>query len=417
MLNNYICGLDLGTSKISACLAEIKKNRISSLYFESAPSKGLKRGSIVDSVAFVNSVSGVLKGLKSKSGINFKSVYANVSGQDIITKHSRAIIPITERGNKVITAQDLDKVNEQALILGSNLEEEIIHKIPYSYNIDSKANIVNPLGLYSHKLEADLYLVCGKLSSLQSLTHAINQSGFEIKDLSLSGLASSEAVFSGEYKTGINVLCDIGADITEVLIFRDGSLYSIDILSQGGSDLTEGLAETLNIPFDFAEEIKVSYGLVGDSSQIKEEKEILVKKDSAYKPIKQKMVCDIITEKAKFLCRTLKETIEKRVSRMDVENVVVCGRTILQEGFLETLENTLGIKARTGRIQNTNVVHLVGKSEALSGQKYLAYITALGIVCQAMHEYRPMIVSISQPIRNPILKAINKVKNVYQEYF
>ena len=127
MLNNYICALDIGSSKIAAAVAEIKRKRISNIFFDSIPSKGVKCGIIVDSIDLVSSISKLMKNLKVKSGIKIKFLYANISGQDIVTKHSQAIVPLAERGNKVITRQDLQRVNEQARILGSGLEEEIIH--------------------------------------------------------------------------------------------------------------------------------------------------------------------------------------------------------------------------------------------------------------------------------------------------
>jgi len=175
MLSSYICAVDIGSSKIAAVVAETKGKHFSNIYFESIPSKGVKRGVIVDSIELMGCVGKALKNLKAKSGINIKYVYANISGQDITTKHSRAIIPLAERGNKVITLYDIRRVNEQARILGSSLEEEIIHQIPFGYSIDSAENVVNPLGLYSHRLESDLYLICAKLSSIQSLGRVINQ--------------------------------------------------------------------------------------------------------------------------------------------------------------------------------------------------------------------------------------------------
>ncbi len=164
-LSNYISALDIGSSKIAACVAKVKKGSITGIFFDSIPSKGVSRGVIVDAIALVGSIGKLLKNLKVKSGINIKFIYTNISGSDIVTKHSRAIIPLAERGNKVITLSDIQRVNEQARVLGSSLEEEIIHLIPSSYTIDSKNNVANPIGLYSHRLEVDLYLVCTKPST------------------------------------------------------------------------------------------------------------------------------------------------------------------------------------------------------------------------------------------------------------
>ena len=293
MLNNYLCTLDIGSSKISACVAVFKKKKLANIYFESLPVQGMREGSIVDSIGLIGSVGKALKNLKARSGINIKFVSVNISGQDIVTKHVHAIIPLAERGNKVITVSDMQKVNEQARILGSSLEEEIIHMIPFSYTIDSKGNISNPLGLYSHRLEVELYLVCGKLSSVQSLARVINQSGYEIKDLFFSGLATSKAVFSPGTKDGLNLFCDIGGDTTEILVFKDGLLKDIQVLPFGGDDLTRELSDSLKINFDLAEDIKRSYGIIAGGNEIGEDKEILVKKSEFYKPIKQKLVAQI----------------------------------------------------------------------------------------------------------------------------
>jgi cell division protein FtsA len=417
VLTNYICAIDISSSKICAVVAQTKGRRITNIFFESLPSKGIKRGVIVDSIALVGSISQALKNLKSRSGINIKFIYANISGQDIVTKHSRAIVPLAERGNKVITPSDIQKVSEQARVLGSSLEEEIIHSMPFSYSIDSKNNIINPLGLYSHRLEVDLYLICGKLSSIQSFSRAVNQAGYDIKDLFFSGIATSRVVFSDELREGIHVLCDIGSDITELLVFSDGLLKEVQVLSVGGDDLTKQLSEDLNIPLDLAEEVKRSYASVGDSSLIKEDKEILIKRDNIYKPIKQRVVSEILTAKTKSICLNIKSAVEKIIPAERVGDFVTTGRTVLLEGFLETLENTLGVSVRLGRIANPDIASLTNKEEAMSGQKYLTYINSLGLIAQALHEQQPWFISSQQTARNPLIKTIHKFKEIYQEYF
>ena len=160
MLNNsYICAVDIGSNKIAASLAQIRKNRIENIFFDTVVSSGVKEGVIVDALELVTCLTKILKNLKTKSGLKVKFIHTNFSGKDILTKHSHAIIPLAERGNKVITSTDIANANEQARILGSSLDEEIIHVIPSSYSIDSKSNVINPVGLYSHRLEADLFLV------------------------------------------------------------------------------------------------------------------------------------------------------------------------------------------------------------------------------------------------------------------
>ncbi|MDD4954090.1 MAG: cell division protein FtsA [Candidatus Omnitrophica bacterium] len=418
MLNNeYICALDIGSSKIASCVARIRSGRISDIFFDSLPAKDSQGGVIIDSIELVNHVTRLMKNLKAKSNINIKSVYVGISGQDIVTKHARAVMPLAERGNKVITLIDLDKINEQARILGSSLEEEVLHQIPCGYSIDSKSDILNPIGLYSHRLEVDLYLVCAKLSTVQSLSRVINQSGFDAKGIFFSGLASASAVFGEELKTGLHILCDVGSDITELLIFREGVLSDIEILPIGGNDLTAQLEETLQMPFDLAEEIKISYGVITDPALIDDDKEILVKKSSIYKTIKQKFIAEIINPKAKSVCLAIKGVLEKKMRRHEVDSVTVCGRCGLLDGFIETLENTLQMPVSLGRITNPQILSLIKEERVFSGQKYLDYLVALGIILQAQKEKPQGALFFRQPAKNLILKAVNRFKDAYQEYF
>jgi cell division protein FtsA len=263
----------------------------------------------------------------------------------------------------------------------------------------------------------DLYLICGKLSSIQTLTRTINQAGYEIKDLFFSGIASAEAIFNQDFKKGVNIFCDIGSDIIELLLFDSGILKNIDILPIGGDDLTWQLSEILKIPFELAEDIKRSYGSIGDYSEPSLDKEILLKKDNIYKPIKQKVITEIVTSKSKLICQTIKEAQEKIIPSEKVDNFIACGRMVFLEGFLETLENSLGISVKIGKINNPEIVSFVSQNDALSGQKYLTYVTSLGIICQALHTRPQGIFGVTPPQHNPILKTINKVKEIYQEYF
>jgi cell division protein FtsA len=345
-------------------------------------------------------------------------VHVGFTGENIITKHSRSIIPLAERGNKVITSYDIQRAHQQALVLGSNVEEEIIHHLPFSYAIDSNGNVPNPVGLYSHRLEADVYLVCTKLSYVQTLVHAVNQAGYEMKDVSFNGLLESKVVLGKNEQKGLYVLCDVGSDITELLIFNDGVLRHIELFPFGGNDLTAGLAEELKIPFELAEAIKKSHGVIGDTSLMNPEKEILFKKEDRYEPIKEKVVCEIITAKAKLFCAKIYDTLHVQVPLYEIKKLFVTGRTILQDGFLEQVENILGVQVAFGKITDAKFLTWCATHEALSGQKYLTYLACLGLLKQILQgDSLPQSKAQVQSGRNPFLKSLHKIKELYQEYF
>ncbi|MDD5096949.1 MAG: cell division protein FtsA [Candidatus Omnitrophica bacterium] len=415
--NSYICAIDIGSNKIAATLAQLKRGRLEHLFFEVMPSRGVKEGVIVDATELVTCLTKIIKSLKIKSGLKIKFIHTNFSGKDISTKHSQAIVPLAERGNKVITSTDIAYANDQARILGSGLDEEIIHVIPSSYTIDSKSNVINPIGLYSHRLEADLYLVSARLSSLQSLSRVVGQSGYEIKELSFSGLATSKAVFSREDKRGITVFCDVGSDVTELLLFKDGLLQDIQILPLGGMSLTQQLCEGLKINYELAEDIKRSYGVIGDISNIAEDKEILVKKDEFYKPIKQREVSQMISNSARLICTQIKEIVERKVALHEIDHFVMVGKTLLTDGFIEMMEQIVGIPVKIGRISNPEIAALVKENSDLSGQKYLTYLTCLGMVCEDLESKNIGTLPLVKPAQNLVMKAVNRFREVYQEYF
>jgi len=414
--NNYICAIDIGSNKISAALARVKKNRIEDIFFDCLPSGGVKEGVIVDATQLVICLTKIIKSLRAKSGLKIKFIHTNFSGKDISAKHSHAIIPLAERGNKVITSSDMASANEQARILGSSLEDEIIHVIPSSYSIDSKTNIINPIGLYSHRLEVDLYLVCAGLSSLQSLCRVISQCGCEIRGLSFSGLATSKAVFGSKEKKGLSVFCDVGSDVTEILIFKDGLLQDIQILPLGGNSMTAQLSEGLKINFELAEDIKRSYGIIGDAGSIPENKEILVKKDEFYKPIKQRDVAQMATNSGRLICSQIKEVVERKVALHEIDHFIMAGKTLLTDGFIEMMESVMGIPVAIGRMNNPEIVPL-SKENGLCGQKYLTYLTCLGMICEDLENKAVGSLALVKPAKNLLFKAINRFKEVYQEYF
>lgn len=415
--NNYICAVDIGSNKIAAACVRLKKGRIDEVFFDSLPSVGVKEGVIVDATQLVTCLSRVIKGLRAKSGLKVKYIHTNFSGKDILTKHSHAIIPLAERGNKVITSTDIASANEQARILGSSLEEEIIHVIPSSYSIDSKSNVINPIGLYSHRLEVDLYLICARLSSLQSLSRVVSQCGCEIRSLSFSGLSTSKAVFGEKEKKGLSVFCDVGSDVTELLIFKDGLLQDIQILPLGGNSMTAHLSEGLKINFELAEDIKRSYGIIADASSIPENKEILVKKEEFYKPIKQRDVAQMTANSGRLICSQIKEVVERKVALHEIDHFIMAGKTLLTDGFIEMMESVTGIPIEIARLNNPEILLLAKENSELSGQRYLSYLTCLGMVCEDMENKNTGNLALVKPAKNLLFKVINRFKEVYQEYF
>ncbi len=212
-------------------------------------------------------------------------------------------------------------------------------------------------------------------------------------------------------------MCDVGSDITDLLIFKDGLLQDIQVLNLGGNNLTLMLSEGLKINYELAEDIKRSYAVIGDAGEIPEEKEILVKKDEFYKPIKYRQVAQIATDSSRLICEEIKKSVESRVALHEVDHFVMVGRTLLSDGFIEMMESVIGLPVRIGRIGNPAVAALLKENKDLSGQKYLTYLGCLGMICEDLENKAVGTIPLVKPAQNLVVKAINRFKEVYQEYF
>ena len=416
----YICTLDLGSSKFACCLAKLNRNgSLQDLFLESVPAGGMKRGRITDIQEVSNAIDALLKKVKAKSGVQIRDLCINVYGQDVVTNHSRTVIPLAEKRNKLITASDIRRVSEEARLLGINLDDEIIQMMPFCFSVDGQDNIANPLGLYGRKLGIDLFIISVKTAFLQGMSRLVNRLNYEIKHLFLSGLATSKVILKENFlQDGTYILCDIGADLTEITVFKNAILQHVETLSLGGNDLTEELARVFKIPFELAEEIKRSYAYIIDPAAIKDDKEVIIKKDDYYKVISQRKICQVITQKTNSICAEIKEKIENwRGDQAVINKIFVSGRTVLIDGFLETMEHTLAIPTKLAAGQEFRF-SWKGKAEITSSPpKLLNYATVLGLLTEAMEsEKKNKLFSVLHS-KNLILKMVNYTRDLFEEYF
>lgn len=402
-----IAAIDIGTSSIVAALAKIdSRGRITFLEISESKSKGIEKGLIVDLEKLTTSIQLAIHSLELKSKVKIYDVYININGHYITTRHSYAAIPLTDRANRIIGLGDIRKLNKQARLLGLKLEEKIVHEFLHGYTVDDYNKVKNPLGLCGRKLEVDLYLVVVKIAQIDNLVKSVNQAGLEVVDIKLSGLADSLAVLDTKEKQDGCVLINVGAGVTEMLIFKDDVLREIEILPFGGNDITDAMASRLKIPFELAEDLKKSYGVVS-SKDVKYNREILIKQNSSYKPIQQKLICELIESKLGQLISVIKAKINNSVYREQINSgVVITGGSVLLSGLLERIESELNLTARVGRVKNVN----------FTSSKMPLYATAVGLI------YYGINTSINKYFRlltseNFFFRFLNKVKEIYQEYF
>ncbi|MFC1658072.1 cell division FtsA domain-containing protein [Candidatus Omnitrophota bacterium] len=419
----YICGIDIGSSKIAACLGCFKGTELLRVWWDSIEAVWASQGQLQDIPALTASLAQLLKNLKSKSGVKTRAVSLAITSQNIIAKHSQAVIALAERGNKSVTKAHIHNVIQQARILGSCMEDDILHAQPLSYSIDNENEVTEPLGLYGHQLKVDLYLICARVSYINALVEVVNRLGVRLNEITLSGLAVGQALFDTRAMQGINILCDIGKDLTQIAIFSDRGLVHYQTISYGGDNLTLSLSKELDLPYSLAQEVKISYGrVVQDNREIKD-KEIIVKRGSGYITLSQNSVIQILTRACAGIAEAIRETIRPQLLAMSSSacapktTLYVSGRTACLEGFLELLEVAIGIPVKIAKVGNPLLAASLMRHSVFSGEPTLNYLACFGLLIDSARlSYKKTSLS-RRDLRSLLCGIPEKVREIYQEYF
>ncbi|MBF0331434.1 MAG: cell division protein FtsA [Candidatus Omnitrophica bacterium] len=375
--DQFYCGLDIGTHKVKASLSRVvDAHTLELLAVSEAETRGLAVASINDIGEFSSCVSAAVNGVIRKTKIKVRNIHLGLGGEFIETRPSRALIPLVERGNKVVTHRDLENARHQARMLGVRLDEEVVCDMVQQFKVDDVNIALNPVGLYGRKLEVETLLVLANITRLRNLTKAVQQAGFEVNDILFNASAASELMLDKRQRHDGCVFVDLGARMTLILIFKEGLLKHFRKVPVGAEAMTQQIATQINIPFALAEDIKKSYGRVHDGrsgSMPASAEEILIKKEQGFSPVKR----DLITAAIEPGVCTIIENIREAVKASSFEGqlkagIVVVGGGALLAGFMERIEQDMHMPVVIGRNipgLNSAVIYCVSTGLAEMGYK------------------------------------------------
>lgn len=406
------CALDITAGKIAAAAITVKRNgEIADMVCQSGPSAGVRSGAILELGDLANAIAAVLKKLVCAGAPKIKSVYACLQGPRIKSIHSLGVIPVSERSNKIITSGDIARVTQHAYSLGLNINEQVIHQAAQGYTIDNHSRVLNPAGLYGHRLEVDLLLITAANTDVENLISAIDLAGCRVRGIVSSAYAAGEAVVAAADKAKGCVLLDIGFDTTQLLVFKDGIVRGFETFGMGSSHISEALARELKLTFELAEAVKISYGSA-ISHHIGAEAEVLIKKEQSYRPIKRKEICLVIEKELSVLFAEIKKRLEVFQKTLDLPaGIIASGKIALLEGFLESLERHFNMPVRLAKIDHS----ALRAASAASGD--LTYAAAVGAVRYALSQAPRIDFFRLSSYGNVFQKIMHKSKEIYQEYF
>lgn len=252
-----IVGLDIGTSKVAAIVGEFDTDgQLTIKGFGSQPSRGLKRGVVVNIDTTVESIQRALEEAERMAGCRIDGTFTGIAGSHIQGLNSHGIVAIRDQE---VTPLDIDRVIDAAKAVAIPQDQKIIHILPQEFIIDAQGGIREPLGMSGVRLEAKVHMVTGAMSAAQNIIKCIKRCGLNVNDIILEQLASSYAVLSEDEKELGVCLIDIGGGTTDIAIFTDGAIRHTAVIPVAGDQVTNDLAVALRIPRQCAESIKLEH--------------------------------------------------------------------------------------------------------------------------------------------------------------
>jgi len=260
MASDYICALDIGTTKICALIAEVDdNNEVKIIGVGTAPSEGLRRGVVINLEKTIQAIIKAREEAERMAGVEIEAVYAGIAGDHIRSVNGRGVVAVAGE-NHIITKEDKKRVIDAAKAVALPFDREIIHILPQEFVVDNQRSITDPVGMSGVRLEAEVHIVTCAVTAAQNIWRSIEGAGMGVMDLVLEPLASSYAVLSGDEKDlGICVL-DFGGGTTDIAMFYEGCIRHTAIVSLGGRNVTNDVAHGLRTPVDSAEALKINYG-------------------------------------------------------------------------------------------------------------------------------------------------------------
>jgi cell division protein FtsA len=337
-----IVGLDIGTTKVCAIVGEFNETGgLEIIGVGTTPSRGLRRGVVINIEATVKSIQNAIESAELMSGREVHGVYTGVAGGHIEGINSRGVVAVTGK-DREITKEDVDRVIDAAKAIVIPMDREVLHVIPQEFIVDAQGGIKNPVGMVGVRLEAEAHIITGAVTSAQNIVKCVNRAGFKVNDIVLEPLASSKAVLtSDERELGV-LLIDLGGGTTDVLVHLEGAPYHTEVLSIGGEQVTNDLSIMLKTPQEVAEKIKKAHGCcyapaVLDDSEI------------AIPGVGRRAMAEIIQPRMAEILGMVKEQIEKKgYLHLLGGGIVLTGGGSLLSGTAELAAEIFGLPARIG---------------------------------------------------------------------
>ncbi len=374
---NLIVGLDIGTSKVVAIVGEITADDdIEIIGIGSNPSRGLKKGVVVNIELTVNSIKRAVREAELMAGCEIHSVFAGIAGSHIRSLNSHGIVAI--RDNEV-SAGDVDRVIDAARAVAIPADQRILHVLPQEFIIDKQEGIKEPVGMSGVRLEARIHIVTGAASAAQNISKCVRRCGLEVDDIILEQIASGYSVLTEDEKELGVCLIDIGGGTTDIAVFTEGAIHHTAVIPIAGDHVTSDIAAILRTPTQDAEDLKLQYAcaltqLAGHDDSI----DVPSVGDLPPRRLARQALAEVVQPRYEELLNLVQDELRRSgYERLLTAGIVLTGGSSKMDGLIELAEEIFHVPVRLGVPQHVSglvdvvrsPIHATGVGLLLFGHK------------------------------------------------
>ncbi|MDR2876361.1 MAG: cell division protein FtsA [Methylobacillus sp.] len=404
---NLIVGLDIGTSKIVAIVAELQVDgglRVVGL--GQHPSRGLKKGVVVNIDSTVQAIQRALEEAELMANCKITSVFTGIAGSHIKSLNSHGMVKI--RDNEVMQV-DVDRVVETAQAIALPSDQQALHVLTQEFIIDGQEDVREPIGMSGRKLEVKVHIVTGAISAAQNIIKCVTRCGVEVTDLVLQPLASSAAVLTEDERELGVCLVDIGGGTTDIAVFKQGAIRHTAVIPIAGDQITNDVAVAFRTPTQSAEDIKIKHGCA--LRQLADPREIVeVPGVDGRDPreLSVQTLAEVIEPRVVELYEfVLNELRRSGMEEMIASGIVITGGSSLMKGMVELGEEIFHMPVRLGLPR-----YVGGLSEVIGNPRYA---TGVGLVLMGKQQVERQLQSRLDA--NSFELVWQKMKSWFQGHF
>ena len=404
----YLVGLDVGTSRATAVVGEsLDDGTIDIVGIGVAESRGIKRGVVVNVDAAVDSIKKAIEEAELMAGVEIDSVHLALSGPHIKGFNSRGVIAVAGK-NREITRDDVRRAIDAAKAVALPTGREILHVLPQDFVVDEQDGIGAPVGMTGARLEVNVHIVTGAVSSTQNLIACVNRAGVAVTDTVIEQLAASESVLTQDEKELGVALVDIGGGTADLAIFERGSLWHTGVVAVGGDHFTNDIAVGLRTPVPDAEKVKRKSGCAL-SSMVDEEDTIEVASVGGRKPrlMARRILSEILQPRAEEIFHLVWDEIRRAGYEKALNSgIVLTGGGSILEGMPEIAEQIFDLPIRRGA-----PVDVGGLADHVSSP---TFATPVGLVLYAHRNREPETARMGG---GAFERMAGKLRGIFKEFF